>query len=239
MNTEALLLEEDRASRLRALEQERLLRLVLQWLALEAQRSAAFRVVAAEQEALVDIEGIAVRLRVDRIDELDDGRRIFIDYKTGAKVSPASWAGERIDEPQLPVYAAFLPPPVFEGIDEDISAAEGIAGVVFARIRLDECAFAGIASEGELLPGVAALTEARKLFPPAQFPDWESLIATWRTRIAAIAREIREGHAAVSFADEEALAYCEVKPLLRLPEVRAQRERSEQVEQVRPEAGPP
>jgi len=224
-------LEEALAPRLRALERERLLRLVLQWLALEARRSAAFRVVAAEQEALVDIEGIAVRLRVDRIDELDDGRRIFIDYKTGAKVSPASWAGERIDEPQLPVYAAFLPPPVFEGVDEDISAAEGIAGVVFARIRLDECAFAGIASEGELLPGVAGLTEARKLFPPAQFPDWESLIATWRIRIAAIAREIREGHAAVSFADEEALAYCEVKPLLRLPEVRAQREHSEQSEQ--------
>jgi len=221
-------LEEELPPRLRALERERLIRLVLQWLALEAQRAAAFRVVAREQETLVDIEGIAVRLRVDRIDELDDGRRVIIDYKTGGKVSQASWAAERIDEPQLPIYAAFLPTPAYEGVHEGISAAEGIAAVVFARVRLDECAFVGIASDSDLLPKVSALAEARKLFPQAQFPDWESLVAHWRRRIAAIAREVREGHAAVSFADEEALAYCEVKPLLRLPEVRAQREQSEQ-----------
>ncbi|MCX7174387.1 MAG: PD-(D/E)XK nuclease family protein, partial [Proteobacteria bacterium] len=223
-------LEEPLAPRLIALERERLIRLVHEWLALEATRSAAFRVVAQEREAQVDIEGIAVRLRVDRIDELDDGRRVIIDYKTGGQVSPASlatWATERIEEPQLPIYAAFLPTPAYEGV----TAAEGIAGVVFARVRLDECAFVGIAADGDLLPKVSGLAEARKLFPEAQFPDWESLIGHWRTRIAAIAREIREGYAAVTFADEKALAYCEVKPLLRLPEVRAQREQSEQSEQ--------
>lgn len=230
-------LEEPLSPRLRALERERLIRLVLEWLALEAQRTAAFRVVAREQEALVDIEGIAVRLRVDRIDELDDGRRVIIDYKTGGKVSQASWAAERIDEPQLPIYAAFLPTPAYAGVHEAISAAEGIAAVVFARVRLDECAFVGIAADGGLLPKVAGLAEAHKLFPTAQFPDWESLVGHWRARIAAIAREFREGNAAVSFADEEALAYCEVKPLLRLPEVRAQREQSEQAGQVQPEAG--
>ena len=47
----------------------------------------------------------------------------------------------------------------------------------------------------------------------------------WRNRIAAVAREIREGDAAVRFADEKLLAYCEVLPLLRLPEVRALRDR--------------
>ena len=215
--------EEPLSPRLLTLERERLVRLVLQWLALEARRSAAFRVIAREQEAQVDIEGIAVRLRVDRIDELDDGRRIIIDYKTGGQISQASWAAERIDEPQLPIYAAFLPRPAYEGV----TAAEGIAGVVFAKVRLDDCAFLGIAADSGLLPKVSGLAEARKLFPEAQFPDWESLVAHWRERIAAVAREVREGHAAVSFADEKALAYCEVKPLLRLPEARAQLEQSE------------
>ena len=225
-------LDEPLAPRLIALERERLLVLVVEWLALEAQRGAAFRVVAQEQEAQVDIEGIAVRLRVDRIDELDDGRRVIIDYKSGGQVSPASWAAERIDEPQLPIYAAFLPAPAYEGV----TVAEGIAAVVFARVRLDECAFVGIATDGGLLPKVAGLMDARKLFPEDQFPDWESLIAHWRSRIAAIAREIREGHAAVVFTDEKALAYCEVKPLLRLPEVRAQRQQSRHTQAAAGEA---
>lgn len=222
-------LEEALAPRLIALERERLIRLVLEWLALEASRGAAFRVIAREQAMEVDIEGIGVRLRVDRIDELDDGRRVIIDYKSGGQVGQASlanWAAERIEEPQLPIYAAFLPAPAYAAVHGDISAAEGLAGVVFARVRLDECGFVGVAADAGLLPKVSALADARKLFPEAQFPDWESLVGHWRTRIAAIAREIRDGHAAVSFADEKALTYCEVKPLLRLPEVRLEREGS-------------
>ena len=216
-------LEEALSPRLRELETERLIRLALDWLAFEAQRGSAFRVVAEEHELQADIEGIAVRLRVDRIDELDDGRRVIVDYKTGGQISQASWAAERIVEPQLPLYAAWLPLPAYAGV----TVADGIAGVVFARVRLDDCAFIGIAADGGLLPRVSGLAEARKLFPETQFPDWNSLVAHWRKRIAAIAREIREGYAAVSFNDEQALAYCEVKPLLRLPEVRAQRLQSE------------
>ncbi|MFA7268355.1 MAG: PD-(D/E)XK nuclease family protein [Sterolibacterium sp.] len=203
--------------RLRALERERLIFLVLDWLELEAQRPAAFRVIEREQDVEIDIEGIMVRLRVDRIDELDDGRRVIIDYKTGGAVSQASWAAQRIDEPQLPIYAALLPARAY-----DATAAEGVAGVVFAKVRLEENAFIGVAAESGLLPKVAGLAEARRIYPEPQFPDWDSLFAHWRTRIAAIAREVREGCAAVSFADERKLAYCEVKPLLRLAERKAQ-----------------
>lgn len=212
--------EEALAPRLRDLERERLIGLILEWLALEAQRSADFRVVAREENALVDIEGIAIHLRVDRIDELQDGRRVIIDYKTGGTLSAASWAADRIDEPQLPLYAAWL-----HGQScPEVTAAEGVAAVVFAKVRRDECAFIGVAAESGLLPRVAGLAEARKLFPESQFPDWEGLQACWRSRIAAIAREIREGVAAVTFGDEKSLSHCDVKPLLRLPEVRAQRE---------------
>lgn len=214
-------LEEPLSLRLVDLERERLMRLAHQWLSLESQRTVDFRVVAREQAVSIDIDGIAVRLRLDRIDELDDGRRIIIDYKTGGQVSLTSWAAERIDEPQLPIYAGWLPVPDYEGV----TAAEGVAGVAFARVRLDECGFVGITSDGDILPKVSGLSDARKLFPEAQFADWESLFVHWRNRIAAVAREIREGDAAVRFADEKLLAYCEVLPLLRLPEVRALRDR--------------
>ncbi len=69
--------------------------------------------------------------------------------------------------------------------------------------------------------------EQGKRKPPLlnQFSDWETLLAHWKTVIENIAREVRAGEAAVRFADESDLAYCEVKPLLRLPERKLQFER--------------
>lgn len=204
-------LDEPLAPRFAALEQERLIRLAEAWLAFEAGRPAPFRVIACEQAVDVEIEGIAVHFVVDRIDELADGRRLVIDYKTTATLSARSWNDERMIEPQLPVYASVV-------------AQAGVAGVAFAQVRIDKQAFIGIAAEGGLLPAVAGIGEedARKLFPV--LAGWNSLLEDWRRRIAAIAREVREGVAVVRVSDESALAYCDVLPLLRLAEVDAQRE---------------
>ena len=167
--------------------------------------------IACEEEIALDIEGITVKLKLDRIDELADGRRLILDYKTGSQVSQASWGEARISEPQLPIYAALA-----------LADTDAVAAVAFARVRPDDCGFIGIAVEEGLLPKVAAIDSnaARKLFPAQT--SWNELLAHWRASIAAIAREIREGEAAVSFKDEKALAYCEVLPLLRLAERRAQ-----------------
>jgi exodeoxyribonuclease-5 len=152
----------------------------------------------------VDIEGIVVSLKVDRIDKLGDeldgeggGRRVIIDYKTNdPKVK--EWDGERIAEPQLPVYATHV-----EGHP---------AAVSFAKVRADDCAFVGLGAEAGLVGGVKAA------------PDWLATLEQWYAAITAVAREIRAGHAAVSFAREDDLKYCEVLPLLRLPEAKSQRE---------------
>jgi exodeoxyribonuclease-5 len=48
----------------------------------------------------------------------------------------------------------------------------------------------------------------------------------WRQRIAAIAQEVKAGHAAVDFTDEKDLRHCDVLPLLRLAERKAQEERA-------------
>ncbi len=196
------------------LERERLERLADAWLALEAARPP-FRVVSCEEQADVEIEGISVHLVVDRIDELADGRRVILDYKTGVKVSQDSWGEERISEPQLPIYAALLAGSVLA-----VPAA-----VAFAKVRLEDAAFVGIAAEAGVLPKVAGIADgqSRRLFP--QQTSWTELISHWRHSIAAIAREIRAGEAAVRFAREQDLEYCEVLPLLRLAERRAEIER--------------
>lgn len=193
-----------------ALERSRLIALLELWLAFEDKREAAFSVMACEQKVEVEIDGIALRLVADRIDLLDDGRRLILDYKTGATIDASSWAAERITEPQLPIYAT------------RVASEHPLAGIAFAQVRLSAQKFAGIAADSGLLPGVAGLEGAGKLFDASRFPDWEAVLAHWRTALGNIAAEIRRGEAAVRFTRERDLEYCELRPILRLPERRAQ-----------------
>lgn len=196
-------------ARFRVLEGQRLQRLLDVWLDYEIKRGQGFAVEATEEEKTVEVEGVAVKMVVDRIDRLADGRRVIIDYKTGATIDVNNWAAERITEPQLPIYAALV--------------AGDVAAVVFAKVLLDKPAFSGVADEAGLLPdvaGVGADDKKQKIFDPETFPDWPAVVAHWRERLAAIAREIKEGEAGVVFADEGDLTYCDVRPLLRLPERR-------------------
>lgn len=210
------------------IEAERLGALLGEWLAVERARTANFTVLACEQENKLSIEGIGIRLFIDRIDRLDSGERVILDYKTGSQVSYQTWADARILEPQLPIYAAFTAfsalPEADSGSDQKSAPDSGdrIAAVVFGHVRREACKFVGIAEAEGLLPGVAGIAEeeARKVFEAMR--DWPDLMEHWRKSIRAIAVEIREGEAAVVFDDEKHLAYCEVKPLLRLAERQAQ-----------------
>ncbi len=196
--------------RFRALESQRLQRLLQRWLDFERSRTQGFSVLACEQSVELQIEGIQVRMVVDRIDRLDDGRQIIIDYKTGASIDTANWAGERLSEPQLPIYAA-------------LAAKDPVAGIAFAKVLMDKPAFAGIAETGGLLPGLPGLGDSRqKIFDPERFPDWPHLLDHWSQSLHRVASEVRAGVAGVVVADEAQLAWCEVLPLLRLAERRRQ-----------------
>lgn len=195
--------------RLAALEGERLTHLLDTWLAVEAER-VPFAVLACEAEHKLDIEGLPVRVVIDRIDELDDGRLVIVDYKSGRSASAESWADVRIGEPQLPIYAALAFPD------------RAVAAVVLARVVSDAPAFVGLAEEGGLLPEVKPLDDLRRRYTATDFPDWAALRRLWAERIRALAREVRDGEAAVRFARESDLDHCEVRPLLRVAERRRQ-----------------
>lgn len=237
----------------RQLEAHRLRRLCLEWLAAERGDPAPpdsrqpFRVVACEEKHTVTLGRLRVNLVIDRVDELiEDGRRIVLDYKTGSTLDTHNWFGDsRITEPQLPLYAAIVlaqpeQPPV--------------AAVAFAKIRMRECKFQGIAAEGGLLPGVGglrsppsamngeeggdvlaegeAMITGTKTSEGAGVPDdaWQALLDSWKNRIEAIADEIQRGEAAVRFENKSSLAYCDVLPLLRLSERRLQFEKCREVQ---------
>ena len=127
-------LDESLPTHFLALEKLRLAALLNGWLALERERPP-FTVQDCERKEKLEIKGISVELKLDRVDVLPDGRMVVLDYKTGAQVSPNSWAEDRISEPQLPIYAALV---LIEG---------EVAAVCFAKVRAGEHQFVGIAND--------------------------------------------------------------------------------------------
>ncbi|MFD1120876.1 PD-(D/E)XK nuclease family protein [Methylophilus flavus] len=190
------------------LESERLSKLALTWLwEVERERPQAFSVSMIEKKFNPLIEGIQVKLVIDRVDTLADGRLVVIDYKTGSAPDYKNWASDKIIEPQLPIYAAFVLQ------DEDIAA------VCFGKLRLTDGGFTGVAAEDDIVSGIKAFNhEKNKLFDPQAFPDWPSILQHWRRQITHTAQALKAGDAAVVFESEKDLDYCDVLPLLRLPE---------------------
>lgn len=193
-----------------ALEHERLQKLIREWLAFEKTQGIAFRIIGCEVEKQVDISGIEVTLKIDRIHQLENGGIVFVDYKTGQAPKTSAWGEARITEPQLPIYASFF----FE------DASQSIAGLQFGMVKTAEHHFEGVNQDD-----FDQTEKKSKLKLVQQFGDWQQLLNHFKTSIETIAIEIKAGEAAVKFSDESLLNYCEVKPLLRLPERQLQFER--------------
>jgi len=182
------------------IEQRRLMRLARAWLEGEKQRGA-FSVAAVEQTRVVTIGGLAFNARLDRVDELPDGRRIVIDYKTRAP-SAAAMLGERPDEPQLPLYLVATEPHA--------------AAVAFAQVRSGEMKFSALARDGDLLPGIRAFAESRLR---DHHDSWQEVVTAWQTDLTRIAAEFAAGEAAVDpKRHPHTCLYCDVKPFCRIHE---------------------
>jgi len=158
--------------RFAAIEQARLEKLVGDWLYLEKQRQP-FNVISLEEQRTVTIGGIDFLIRADRIDRMDDGTHVVVDYKT-SKHSPKEWDGNRPDAPQLPLYA----------VTSDIAPA----GVIFAIVKAGESKFAGLAASDGMLPGLKATTGDDAL---------ANRVPRWRKVLETLAADFRSGKAAV------------------------------------------
>ena len=183
-----------------AAEKRRLRTRITAWLELEAGRQP-FTVEACEQKLEdVCVGDLRLNLRADRIDRLDDGSRLLIDYKTGL-VSPSSWGGERPEDPQLPLYAAY-------GNVEDVS------GIVFARIRAGKIDFEGRVRDARAL--LSAAIGAKKDIVTDPYSD--AMRDAWARGLEGLAAEFREGLAAVD-PRPHACDHCGFHSLCRVAEL--------------------
>jgi probable DNA repair protein len=181
------------------IEQERLTQLIHDWMEYERERSD-FQVIDTESEKTIHMHDLPLTLKVDRIDQTPDGKTILIDYKTGLVPNLKKWFGERLEEPQLPLYSM------------EVNAD----AVVFANIRKGNSRYRGLSREEGLIPKVTS--NITKEHP--ELEAWDDLNVFWRTGLNQLATEFLQGHLNVSpLHDNDTCKYCDQLTLCRRTEL--------------------
>ncbi len=165
---------------------------------------APFAIESLEEETRARLAGLEFSLRLDRVDRLDDGTLLYIDYKTG-KASVGDWLGERPREPQLPMYAVVGP--------------AGVGGVAVGSLAVGQVGYRGFArSEIEGTDIREPATNRR-----VHAADWEALRSDWERTITGLARSFARGDARVDpRRSSEDCRWCRLAVLCRRHELQEQ-----------------
>ena len=192
-----------RRERFREIEQERLECVIAEWLQLERERRP-FTVIQQEARRRVTVGGIDLSIRADRMDRLENGDSVVLDYKTG-ECSASDWFGARPNDPQLPIYA--------------VTAEAPVAGVFYGRLKTGKVAFRGVTDSEGLVPGVKPSRDAVSI--GEKIDDWHDVLDQ-------LGEDFREGRAAVDPKDRRKICrYCALPTLCRINEAqRSETERS-------------
>ena len=180
----------------RQLEEARLERLLQSFLKMENRRDEPFAVMKHEVDGWLKLGRLTLKVRMDRIDRLQDGSLVVLDYKTG-QVTIADWFGDRPKDPQLPLYV--------------LVQEQAVNAIAFYKVQATGCGFEGLANREGILPQI-------KLFQNSNysesFADWSSLQNYWRTVLTALGEAFVQGDARIDPLPK-ACTYCNLQPLCR------------------------
>ncbi len=161
------------------IESERQQYIIQQWLEFEKCRPT-FSVVAIEEAQKIIFNNNTLDIRIDRVDQLADGSFLIIDYKT-ATSSTNHWQGERLRDPQLPLYAL-----TYNG---------DVSGISFATINVEEQKFYGNSRNDEQQKqGIKAT-------------DWDTIQQHWQRLLIQLMEEFQQGHCVIDYIDNEVAAH--------------------------------
>jgi ATP-dependent helicase/nuclease subunit B len=169
-------------------ESTRLTRLVAAWLADYDSARPPFRVQEVEGSAALTLQGLAFRLRLDRVDTLADGGIVIIDYKSGRTMAPDAWFDPRPQAPQLALYALARRATV---------PTQTVRAVAYAQLKPGEIRVQGLAADAKAWPGLRLPGSLKR----GGLADWAAVEARWAESIGALVAEIAAGEAAVTPRD--------------------------------------
>ncbi len=181
------------------LEKERLSALLHEWMEHERERGP-FKISQLERKKSLHLNGLTLNLTVDRIDESGDGKTTIIDYKTGASQKLSNWFGDRIEEPQLPLYSLIV-------------QADAVA---FAILHKGKSGYKGLAREDSLIPKVKSNITKEC----SELEQWDDMKQYWKLRLHHTAQEFLNGVPRVDPINErETCKFCDQKTLCRKTEL--------------------
>jgi ATP-dependent helicase/nuclease subunit B len=158
---------------------------------LEASR-APFVVHELETKHRVRSGGALIDVRVDRMDRLDDGTQVILDYKSGRAITP-DWEVERTTHPQLLVYL--------------LAAKAPVSALAVAHLDPKSVVFKGIGDADFRLPGVKAADGS-----------WSRQLAAWNAQVAQLASDFVRADARVAPMDK-ACDHCHLHAFCRIADV--------------------
>ena len=177
-----------------ALEADRLTTLLAAWLGYELKR-AEFTVFNTEFKRSLTIAGLTMQVRLDRVDLVGEdgaGGALILDYKSGS-LKPSAWVGERPDDVQLPLYAAYAP------LSEEAGHEDAaVAGILIGTTKPGkDMSFAGRVRDAQAMlnPGLHASSGLVKN------PLDDAQLEEWRRILDRLAGEFLEGRAEVDPKD--------------------------------------
>ena len=179
-------------------EMPRYKRLLLNWLKVEKARPLDFEVMELEQKRTATVAGITFSYITDRLDVVEDGRSLLIDYKTG-QAARRNWLGDRLSEPQMPLYSVAL----------DQQKKTPLSGIAVAKLH-SQPGFEELATAGMIRADHYA-NKHEQLWLENQ-PKWQGYFEQLADRFLA-------GHAEVNPIDENTCRYCELASFCRVSQI--------------------
>ena len=188
-----------------SIEQSRIKKLLRKFIQVERNRPP-FQVLAREQAFTQQFDNFVLNIRIDRIDQLNDGTLALIDYKTGKySVSPKAWMDERPKDMQLPLYHSVASA-------SDISPIDTVS---VAHLHAEKIGHSGITASDNFSHQVRSIGSQK-----GTEISWSEITKSWSSKVEYLAHEFNQGVADVNPADSAATCtYCGLQSLCRIQEL--------------------